>query len=354
MLSINEVARLAGVSKATVSRVINNHGYVSEKTRKKVEDIIHETGFIPSASAVTLSRGIANAAGVVIPEIDNSFYGEVLRGIIDEADQHDMQLFFYDTQNSAEKEEKILGIIARQQLMGIIIAPSVDYNKNEKTQMLIEKIDQLAIPVVVIDRDFEDMHWDGVFFENFQSAYQAAAELIRAGNRRLGILTGGEGLKISRDRCRGFMQAASDHRLKIKKKDILEGDFFTETAFQLCRQMFLSGDYPDGILSCSNRSSIGLLKAASACGITIGRDIALIGIDQIPILNEIGFPFSCISRSNQEMGRMAMRLLMERIQNPDGGRKIAMVPYHLELNGSERKNPDQSFTKSVNKKQEQL
>lgn len=181
------------------------------------------------------------------------------------------------------------------------------------------------------------MHWDGVFFENFQSAYNATMGLIHAGNRRLGVLTGGNNLKISRDRYRGFTQAVSDCKLKLKKKDILEGDFFTETAFQLSRQMFLSKDYPEGILSCNNRSSIGLLKAAAACGITIGKDIALIGIDQVPILNEIGFPFSCISRNNQEMGHMAMRLLMERIRNPTGGRKTAMVPYHLELNGSERK-----------------
>lgn len=337
MVSINQVAALAGVSKATVSRVINNNGYVSEKTRKKVEDVIRETGFIPSANAVSLSKGITNAVGVVVPEIDNIFYGEVLRGIIGEADRHDMQLFFYDTQNSAGKEEKALHMIARQQLMGVIIAPSVDYNQNAESRALLEQIDQLGIPVVIVDRDFEGMHWDGVFFENFQSAYSAAAELIKAGNRRIGILTGGDDLKIARDRRRGFEQAARDYGIKVKKKDILVGDFLTETAFRLSKQMFLSGDYPEGMLTCNNRSSIGFLKAASACGITIGKDIALIGIDQVPMLNEIGFPFSCISRDNQEMGRMAMQLMMERIQDSGSSRRTAMAPYHLELNGSERR-----------------
>ena len=337
MVSINEVAALAGVSKATVSRVINNNGYVSEKTRKKVEDVIRKTGFIPSANAVSLSRGITSAVGVVVPEIDNVFYGEVLRGIIREADRHDMQLFFYDTQNSAKKEEKALRVIAQQQLMGVIIAPSVDYNQNKESRALVEQIDRLGIPVVIVDRDFEGIRWDGVFFENFQSAYSAAAELINAGNRRIGILTGGNDLKLSRDRRRGFEQAAADHGIKVKKKDILVGDFLTETAFRLSKQMFLSGDYPEGMLTCNNRSSIGFLKAAAACGITIGKDIALIGIDKVPMLNEIGFPFSCISRDNQEMGRMAMQLMMERIFDSGSSRKVAMAPYHLELNGSERR-----------------
>ncbi len=337
MVSINEVAALAGVSKATVSRVINNNGYVSEKTRKKVEDVIRETGFIPSVNAVSLSKGVTSAVGVVVPEIDNIFYGEVLRGIISEADRHDMQLFFYDTQNSARKEEKVLRVIAQQQLMGVIIAPSVDYNQSAESKALAERIDGLGIPVVIVDRDFEGNHWDGVFFENYQSAYNATTELIHAGNRRIGILTGGDDLKISRDRRRGFEQAVSEHKIRVKKKDILIGDFLTETAFRLSKQMFLSGDYPEGILTCNNRSSIGFLKAAAACGITIGKDIALIGIDKVPMLNEIGFPFSCISRDNQEMGRMAMQLMMERIHDSGSSRKVAMAPYHLELNGSERR-----------------
>lgn len=351
MVSINEVAALAGVSKATVSRVINNNGYVSEKTRKKVEAVIRETGFIPSANAVSLSKGITNAVGVVVPEIDNIFYGEVLRGIISEADRHDMQLFFYDTQNSAKKEGKALRVIAQQQLMGLIIAPSVDYNLNKESRALVEQIDRLGIPVVVVDRDFEGIHWDGVFFENFQGAYIATTELINGGNHRIGILTGGEELKISRDRRRGFEQAAMDHGIRVRKKDILIGDFTTETAFRLSRQMFLSGDYPEGMLTCNNRSSIGFLKAAAVCGISIGKDIALIGIDKVPMLQEIGFPFSCISRDNQEMGRMAMQLMMERISDtiyaeklsvaglPRSGsaKKVAMAPYQLELNGSERR-----------------
>lgn len=337
MVSINEVAAMAGVSKATVSRVVNNNGYVSEKTRKKIEKVIQEMRYVPSASAVSLSKGVTNAIGVVVPEIDNTFYGEVLRGIIDVADQHDIQLFFYDTQNNAKKEEKVLQMISRQQLMGLIIAPSVDYSLNIESRKMIAAIDRLNVPVVIVDRDFENIRWDGVFFENYQSAYAATTELIKAGNRRLGVITGGKGLKISRDRYHGFEQAVADHGLELLDRDVMEGDFFVEGAYELARKMFLSGDWPEGILTCNNRTSIGFLKAAKECSIQVGRDIALIGIDKLPILDEIGFPLSCASRDNHEMGCMALKLMLERMRDEKSSRKISMVPYQIELKGTEKR-----------------
>ena len=337
MVSINEIAKLAKVSKATVSRTINNSGYVSAKTRKKIEKIIDEIDYVPSASAVNLSRGVTNGIGVVIPEIDNTFYGEVLRGIIDESNKGDIQLFFYDTQNDEQKEKETLRTIARQQLLGVIIAPSVDYTLNKETRELVDIIDKLAIPVVIVDREFEDIQWDGVFFENYQSGYQAATELIKAGNQRIGIITGGNKLKISRDRYKGFRQALEDNGITARECDILEGDFSTEMAYRLSREIFEAKDYPEAIVPCNNRSSIGFLKAAKECGIKIGRDIALVGIDNIPNLKEAGVPFSCISRDNQEMGAVALRLLLERIKCKEAKRKVCMISYKMELDGTEKR-----------------
>ena len=337
MASINEVAALAGVSKATVSRTVNNTGYVSEKTRKKIEKVIDEIGYVPSASAVSLSKGVTNGIGVIVPEIDNTFYGDVLRGIIDEANKSDIQLFFYDTGNDAKKEKETLRIIARQQLLGLIIAPSVDYAVDEESREIVNIIDRLDIPTVIVDRDFENIHWDGVFFENVKSVYAATEELIKAGNRRIGVITGGKKLKISRDRYQGFVQAMADNGLEVRACDVLEGDFFTDTAYQLSKKMFETGDYPDAMVTCNNRTSVGLLMAMNEYGIKIGKDIAVIGIDKLPVLAEAGFPFSCVSRNNQEMGTIAMQLVLDRIENRNSSRKMCMVSYNVELVGSEKR-----------------
>lgn len=337
MPSIKDIAALAGVSKATVSRVINGTGYVSDSTRRRVEEVIRETGFMPSASAVGLSRGRTQAVGVVVPEIDNSFYGEVLRGVITEADRAGIQLFLYDTQNSAEKEARTLAYIAQQQLMGILIAPSVDYACTPEGPALVESIRRLEIPVVLVDRDFDGNPWDGVFFENHQGAYNGTVELIRAGARRLGVITGGDQLMIARERFHGFEQALRDNGLKYRKKDILSGDFSLETAFRLSQKLLRSGDWPDAVLACNNRSSIGFLKACAQCGVEVGKDIALMGIDSLPVLGEIGLPFSCVARDNQQMGRLAMQLMLERLRGERHTRKTAIAPYHIERNGWEKR-----------------
>lgn len=337
MASINEVAALAGVSKATVSRTINNTGYVSEKTRKKIEKVIEEMEYVPSASAVSLSKGVTNGIGVVVPEIDNTFYGDVLRGIIDEANKSGTQLFFYDTQNDAKKEKETLRAIERQQLLGLIIAPSVDYTVDDESKEIVSIIDKLDIPTVIVDRDFENIQWDGVFFENFKSAYTATEELIKAGNRRIGIITGGKSLKISRDRYRGFAQAMADNGLEVKGSDVLEGNFLVDKAYELSKKMFKTGDYPEAMITCNNRTSVGLLKAMNEYKIRLGKDMALIGIDDLPVLAEAGFSFSCISRNNQEMGSVAMQLIRDRIENKESSRKMCIVSYNVELRGSEKR-----------------
>lgn len=335
MITITDVAKLAGVSKATVSRVLNNSGYVNEETRKRVEQIVKENHYVPSASAINLSKQESTAIGVVVPEIDNLFYGDILHGITEIADQHDLSLVFFDTQNKAEKEARALHTLSQQRVRGLILAPAVDYSLSSLGRELRKQLKALDIPVVIVDRDSENMHWDGVFYESYQSSYRAAQILHKAGHTRMGIITGDLGLKIGRDRLQGFRQGVLDNGLELRDEDIFEGDFLEERAYQLTKKMFLSGDWPTAIYTCNNRTSLGFLKAARECKIRIGKDIAVIGNDRIAMIDQLGIPFSCVYRDNIEMGRLALKMLLERIENPTRPRNICMIPYQVHLCGTE-------------------
>ncbi|MGM9522230.1 MAG: LacI family DNA-binding transcriptional regulator [Oscillospiraceae bacterium] len=337
MLTIKDVAGLAGVSKATVSRVLNGGGHVSPETRRRVEKVIEEYGYVPDVSAVNLSRGGSAAVGVIVPEIDNAFYGDVLRGITEVAEELDLPLMFFDTRNSGASEERAIRTLEQYRVRGAILAPVVDYSENAESQRLRDRLSRLKVPVVIVDREFDNMNWDGVFYENFSSSYCAAQELYKAGNRRLGVITGNLGRKIARDRFEGFRQGARDCGAELKDKDILIGDFSVERAYELARDMFRSGDWPEGIFTSNNRTSTGFLKAAIECGIKIGRDIAVIGNDSLKELDVLGIPFSCVMRDNYEMGRTAVRLLVDRLQNPTHSRRISVIPYELKLSGTERR-----------------
>lgn len=340
MVTIKQVADLAGVSKATVSRVMNNSGYVSPRTREKIENIVKEYNYTPSASAVNLSRQETNTIGVVVPEIGNVFYADIVHGITEVADQMNLSLVFANTSNSPEQEEKAIRMFHQQRVRGIILGPSVDYANSREGAMLLEQLKALDVPIVIVDRAFDGMEWDAVLYENYQSSYRAAQELYEAGNKRLAILTGDLSLQIGRERFNGFLKGAKSVGLTILEKDILRGNFRMEQAYRLSMQLLTRGDLPDAIYCCNNLSTLGFLKAANECGIKIGRDIALIGNDRIEVVDLLGIGVSWVCRDNREMGSIAMKMLDERIRDPHKCKTISVVPYYLELNGSEKKRSD--------------
>lgn len=337
MLTIKEVAELAGVSKATVSRVMNNSGYVAPHTRAKIESIVKQYNYLPSASAVNLSRQETTTIGVVVPEIGNRFYADIVHGITEAADQMNFSLVFFSTSNSPEQEEKAIRTFRQQQVRGIILGPSVDYMSSPIGRRVLSQLKALEIPIVVVDRPFDGMEWDAVVYENYQSSYRAAQELYKAGNRRLAVLAGDLMLMIGRERLDGFLKGAADCGLTIQEKDILKGNFTMERAYELSKEMILCGDLPDAIYCCNNQSTLGFLKAANECSVQIGRDIAFLGNDRVEEIDLLGIGISWVCRDNSQMGSIAMQTLNERIKNPQKCKTISIVPYHVELNGSEKK-----------------
>jgi LacI family transcriptional regulator len=338
MITIKEIANLAGVSKSTVSRVINNSGYVSHEKKEQIEKIIKEHNYQPSAAAVSLSRKESNTIGVIIPEIDNQFFGEVIKGITEEADKNDFSLICFDTQNDGEKELKALSTLAQHRVRGIIITPALGYEDMESVEKLRDALEKIKVPVVVVDRDFNYSHLDTVYFQNYESGYLATESLIKAGNKRIGIIQGDMNLKIARERFRGYKDAMSDHKLEIKTSDILEGNFSKTIAYKLTCEMIKAGDMPEAIVTSNNRTTIGFIKALTENNLKIGEDVAIVGIDRIEMLEDLGFDFSYISRDNEEMGRLGIRMLLNREENPDAQRALWIVPCSVVLNGSENKN----------------
>lgn len=337
MLTIKEVAELAGVSKATVSRALNNSGYVAPETRKKINSIVKEYNYLPSASAINLSRQKTSSLGIVVPEIGNSFYADIVHGITEVADEVNLSLILFDTMNDLKKEEKAIRALQQQRVRGIILGPSADYSSSKEGRSVLKHLKSLDVPIVIVDRPFDNMEWDAVIYENYQSSYQAALELYKAGNKRMAIITGNMNLQIGKDRFEGFRDGLEDCGLHLLEKDILYGNFQMDKAYELSKSLLTRNDLPDAIYTCNNQSTLGFLKAANECNIQIGKDIAVIGNDRIEIIDILGIGLSWIYRDNYEMGRMAMRMLMDRLQNSEKSRSINMVPYNIKLQGSEKK-----------------
>ncbi len=338
-LTINDIAEICQVSKSTVSRVLNNSGYVNEKTREKIEKVIKENIYYPSATARSLSKKESNTIGVIIPEADNAFFGEILKGISEVVDEKNLTLIFCDTNNNSSKEERALNMINMQGVKGLILTPVNDHDDGEAEKKLKGKLRDLKIPTVLLDRGVKNSQWDGVFFENYQSSYRATEILIKEGHKKIGIITGDLKLKIGKDRYKGYLNALEDYKIMMDHKYIYEGNFSVEKAYQLSKKFMSSDDLPDAVLTCNNLTTLGFIKALKECNLVLGKDISAIGIDNNEVLDILGYDFSNVARDAVDMGRVAMRMLLERFENPGRQRVEYIMPFKVSLKGSEKKSP---------------
>ncbi len=336
MLTIKDIASMANVSKSTVSRVINNTGYVNEATRQRIEEVIKIHKFKPSAAAVTLSKKVGNTIGVVIPEIDNSFFGELLKGINEIADEHDFSVICCDTQNSAKKELKALSMLEQQRVRGVIITPAASYKNEKYAKDLRDMIDKLDVATVVVDRYFDDCNWDTVVFQNYESGYIATENIIKSGITEIGIIQGDMNLKIAEERFRGYVQSLKDNNVEYDDKLVYEGDFSVEKAYEITKNLIKTNSLPKALVASNNRTSMGILQATTEYNLKVGKDFALVGIDHLPMMNILGIPFSCVTRDVIEMGKMSTNLLIQRMQDKDKETQSWIVPCKVELKGSEK------------------
>jgi LacI family transcriptional regulator len=336
-LTIKDIAEICGVSKSTVSRVINNSGYVNSETREKIEKVIKENIYQPSATARNLSKQESNTIGVIIPEANNTFFGEILKGISEVVDENNLTLIFCDTDNNNLKQEKALNMINVQGVKGLIMTPVNDNDNSEEEKKLKQRLKELNVPTVLLDRGIHKSIWDGVYFENYQSAYTATEILIKEGHKKIGVITGDLNLKIGKDRFKGYLDALEEHGIKRDSKYIYEGNFSVEKAYELTKNFISKNEMPDAMLTSNNLTTLGFIKALKEAKIDLGKDICAIGIDRYEVLDILDYGFSNVARDTIEMGRVAMRMLVDRINNPQRQRVECIMPFEVNLKGSEKK-----------------
>lgn len=337
ILTIKDIAQRADVAKSTVSRVLNNSGYVGEETRKKVEKIIAESNYLPSATARSLSKQESNTIGVVIPEADNAFFGEALRGISEIVDKNDLTMIFCNTENNQHKEQKALHMLEEQRVRGLILTPTADYSSSTEAKQLKRVLDNLKVPVVLMDRRVENPQWDGIYYDNFNGGYKATEALIQAGHKRIGTITGDLRQIHGRERFNGFKQAIFDNDFSLDPRYLYKGDFSAQTAYEITKKMIASGEMPEAIFLSNNLTSIGFVKAIFEARMELGRDICCVGFDHVDTMDILNVDFSYVERDTINMGRMAMQMLLDRIEQPMLPRREHIIPAHLVLKGSEKK-----------------
>jgi len=334
--TIDDIAREAGVGKSTVSRVISGNGYVSDKTRAKITKVMEAMNYQPSAAARNLSRQESDIIGLILPEVNNQFFSDILKGVSQMVDKWGYTLMLSSSENDPERDFRALRAMISQRVCGLAYIPAIDYNDDPWYSRLDQLLKQLGCPVVILDRPLERFEFDTVMTDNYSGAYAATEALIQAGHRRIGIVAGDMQLFIGRERFEGFRDALRQNGLRLNEEDVIDGRFDEQITYEKTLQMFKRGRCPTGFLVCNNLSTFGFLKAVEEMKLRIPEDVAFVSFDKLVGQDIYNIPYTHLDRHVLTQGLQAMQVLLRRIHTPDRPvEKIVNLP-EVVLRGSEK------------------
>jgi len=308
MATIHDVAKKAGVAPITVSRVINDSGYVSEKLRAKVNTAIDELGYVPNVLARSLKTKRTNTLALVFTDITNPFFNILARGVEDTAYKAGYNVIFCNTDESQDQEDNYIQLLLQKQVDGILLVPADVHSGS------IDMIRKQDTPIVVIDRYVAHDDVDIVRGDSEGGAYQLTKHLIDLGHKRITLLSGPEKVSTSVDRVKGYQRAMTEYALD-RYIDFHFGQYSVQSGKDFTNQVFSRENKPTAIFGGNNLVSVGAITALQAMDLRVPEDVAVVSFDDIP-KNLIPNPFlTAIVQPPYEMGQRATELLLSRIQD---------------------------------------
>lgn len=330
-MTIKEIADLAGVSKSTVSRVLNGSGSVNEQTRKKVLKLIKEYDYVPSSIARSLSSKSSNTIGWILPVIDSVFFGQITQGIDDALSSMQYTLMMSCTQNDFKRELKAIRSMRQQNICGLLITTSSVYEGENAVKQLICEVNDLKIPVVMIDRSVKGAPWNGIYSENYDGTYEATEALIRAGFTDVCGIFSDLALNLGKERYRGFCQAMRDHHLSDTHVYTRPGPAFEDDYYHLTCHLVQENKLPKAVFLSNGVIASGFFRAILEQGIRPGFDVHCMSFDYLEALSLTHTPYNYLNRNCYLFGRTALRILMHSFESKTDLQEKFIIPSSLEL-----------------------
>lgn len=343
-MTIYDIAQKAGVSIATVSRVLNGSPNIRKDTKAKVQKIIDETGYNPNAQARRLSTQNSGMIGVMIPDMENPFFQKILTGITELAYKLKFNVVLYNTGENINTQYELLKMVAQERLSGLVMIPILE--QDNESVSLLKWIQNNGVAVVLIDRDIQGVKFDRVFSNDFKGSYDCVSLLIENGHKKIATITGPLSSKPGKDRYEGYIKALQDNELPIEKKYIESGNFFKEKSYELAKKLMEQEEPPTAIFCANNLTTLGTMKCISEKKLHVGKDISVVSFDDIEEFKYVGINITSVNRPVKYMGMEAMNMLIYKIKNKENSRrtdditKKVVVDTELIIRGSEKISKD--------------
>ncbi|HEX3659930.1 MAG TPA: LacI family DNA-binding transcriptional regulator [Acidobacteriaceae bacterium] len=309
MPTIVEVAKRAGVSIATVSHVIRGTKRVSEGVEERVRNAIRELDYFPNEIARSLKVAQTRMLGMVLPDITNPFFPEIIRGAEDTAFERGYFLVTANTDEQIGRERRIVAALRSYRVAGILLASAPGNDASHILRLIAS-----GVSVVCLDRQVPGVPSDAVLLDNVRGARECVRHLIQLGHRSIAIITGHLRTQTAQERLQGYEDALQEADIPMASKLIFEGDFREESGYQLGKQLLQKPKNASAVFVCNGVMTLGLLKAMEDKGVRCPDDLSLATFDDLTIDRTFHPHLTAVVQPGYEMGARAATILMDRIE----------------------------------------
>ena len=326
-VTIKDLARHLNISVATVSRAIRDMPEIKAETRDAVLKLAKEWDYQPNLLATNLVKNRTKTIGVIVPDLAYHFFASVIKGIEEEAIARGYSLLLTQTSELYERELTNVQNLSRGQVEGFIVSISQETTDFEHLKRLQRK----GIPLVFFDRDADEIDVPKVMVDNVGAAYEATKHLIENGSKRIAFLAGPSNVTVSNLRQSGYEKAIQDAGLNLDESLVVHGNYNLLQAIKLTNELFELENPPDGLVVVSDRLAVGAIAALRKKHIRIPEDVAIVSFNDEPICTIVTPTLSSVAQPTFEMGKMAITLLINQIENPVSADKPEVIVFKTEL-----------------------
>lgn len=313
-INIKDIARMANVSIATVSRVLNNSEKVSEEKKQLIEKIIYDMNYQPNALARGLIKKATKTIGIIIPDINNLFYPAVVRGIEDALEPSDYNVFLCNTDKNIEKEKKYINTLLEKRVDGIIFMGTrpVSPEENKHIIRLNKKVPVLMINDIILGSGIYSVLTDEV-----EGAYKAVKYLIELGHKRIAYVTGENNYTTYRNKQKGYEIALNESGLETDSKYIVHDLPYSQGGYNATLNLLNMNERPTAIFAASDQIAMGVIKAAHEKGYRIPKDLSVVGYSNIPSSADLFPELTTVDQFPYETGKLAAETLTRIISGEE-------------------------------------
>ena len=331
--TIKDVAAAAGVSVATVSRVLNKSQRVDAELAERVLQAVSRLGYRPSAVARSLRVQQTRVVGLIISDIRNPFFTDAVRGIEDSVGAEGYSLVLCNSDEDLAKEAGYLDLVVEERMAGAIVSPA----STEDTRL--SALTARGVPVVVMDREAAREAVDSVLVDNVRGGELATAHLIEGGYQRIACITGPPRTSTGNDRLEGWRAALAAAGRDAPDALVRRADFKEDGGHAAATELLASAEPPDAFFVANNLMTVGVLAAVAEAGLSVPEDVGVVGFDDMSWARLLRPPLTTVAQPTYELGRVAAELLTRRIAGRDDPPQRVVLEPTLQIRDSARRTP---------------